>query len=477
MSSQAKRIATDVLGWMWGTVQGSFNDKMDTSQIITDAVIGMIPLVGDVTAARDLIAVSIGLAEDEKKREDTLQWVMLVIFIFALIPVIGGVVKGVGRLALRVTGDLAKDTKLLEEVIAFLNRIGHGNAVKWLQELNVLKYQAQVMERFDALMDTLIGVLGRVKMRLASVFLKSFVDRMDKWVEAFKVLKEAGDKMIPKAIKELHAKLLRLQQLVYRGEWHSVTTGTQNVTREVEGHMVEDSVQTARTTAHGGGKQNRAKAGPKATVDDKAAIEKVYKWQEGYPELTRKVLPTAFEKEVYVDIAAFSGTINAGKVDGGEYLLRIHTADVDTLNGAWWLRLPKGVTEANWRTVLKNGKEWRELLSVLKEYSENGAFSICRVKPDKTIKAWEGKASEQFGRINPGQYLPGGKVQLYLASWSQEFQEAVEWTVKFGKTEWTDLENVGYASRKVLVAGAARVVRLAQDEDQTKRPAVAGAQR
>ncbi|MBS1211300.1 MAG: hypothetical protein H6R19_3698 [Proteobacteria bacterium] len=473
MSSQAKRIATDVLGWMWGTVQGSFNDKMDTSQIITDAVIGMIPLVGDVTAARDLIAVSLGLAEDEKKREDTLQWVMLVIFIFALIPVMGGVIKGVGRLALRVTGDLAKDTKLLEEVIAFLNRIGHGNAVKWLQELNILKYESEILKRFDDLMNTLIGVLGRIKMRLASVFLKSFVDRMDKWVEAFKVLKAAGGKMIPKAIKELHAKLLRLQQLVYRGEWHTVTTGTQNVTREVEAHLVEDSVQTARTTAHGGWKQNVAKADSKSEGE----IAKVYKWQEGYPVLTRNILPTAFEKEAYVDIAAFSGPIRANRVEGGEYLLRIHTTKTQTLAGGWWIRLPPGVTEANWRTVLKNGKEWREVLAVLEEFSENGAFSICRVKSGHSIKAWEGTAAEQFGRINPGQYLPGGKVQLYLAAWSQEFHEAVEWTVKFGKTEWTDLKNVGYAAGNFKMAGAARVERLAQDENQTKRPAVAGAQR
>ena len=62
MSTDSKRLSLDVLDWMWGTVKGSFNEKMDTSQIIVDAVIGMIPLVGDVTAARDLIAVSLGLA-------------------------------------------------------------------------------------------------------------------------------------------------------------------------------------------------------------------------------------------------------------------------------------------------------------------------------------------------------------------------------------------------------------------------------
>ncbi|GIX24664.1 MAG: hypothetical protein KatS3mg122_1895 [Caldimonas sp.] len=61
----------------------------------------MIPLVGDVTAARDLIAVSTRLASDPAKREDTMEWVLLVVLVFALIPVIGGVIKGVGRLLIK----------------------------------------------------------------------------------------------------------------------------------------------------------------------------------------------------------------------------------------------------------------------------------------------------------------------------------------------------------------------------------------
>jgi hypothetical protein len=49
-----KSIALEVGDWVWGTVQGAFNEKATLSQIIVDAVIGMIPLVGDVTAVRDL---------------------------------------------------------------------------------------------------------------------------------------------------------------------------------------------------------------------------------------------------------------------------------------------------------------------------------------------------------------------------------------------------------------------------------------
>ena len=44
-----------------------------------------------------------------------------------------------------------------------------------------------------------------------------------------------------------------------------------------------------------------------------------------------------------------------------------------------------------------------------------------------------------------------------------------------GKTGWTDLAGVGYVAANTKVAAAARVQRLAQDEDQSKQPAAAGA--
>ncbi|MDR2852973.1 MAG: hypothetical protein LBV61_07990, partial [Burkholderiaceae bacterium] len=59
-----KAIAAEAGGWLWGTVRGAFNEKATFSQIVVDAVIGMIPLIGDVTAVRDLIAVLMGLSDD-----------------------------------------------------------------------------------------------------------------------------------------------------------------------------------------------------------------------------------------------------------------------------------------------------------------------------------------------------------------------------------------------------------------------------
>jgi hypothetical protein len=96
-----KSISLEMGDWIWGTVKGAFNEKAKSSQILVDAVIGMIPLVGDVTAVRDLIAIVLGLATEPRKRDEKSQRIMLVIMLLALIPVLGGVFKGVGRLVVR----------------------------------------------------------------------------------------------------------------------------------------------------------------------------------------------------------------------------------------------------------------------------------------------------------------------------------------------------------------------------------------
>ncbi len=44
--SQFRAMTADVGSWAWGTAQGAFNEKASLSQILVDAVIGMIPLVG-----------------------------------------------------------------------------------------------------------------------------------------------------------------------------------------------------------------------------------------------------------------------------------------------------------------------------------------------------------------------------------------------------------------------------------------------
>lgn len=250
-----KLYAVEVGDWLLGTVQGAFNEKQTVSQIITDAAIGRVPVVGDVTAARDLIAVSSGLIDHPQKRERMIEWVLLVILVFALIPVVGGVIKGVGRLAIKVTSVATKDTasiiKIADEIIAFLNRIGHKNAEVWLKSLNVLSYQAQVLSKFRNFCDAIILAIHRYGLRFQAVLPANLTVRLHSLSDGFAKLRDLGDQMIPRALKELHGKLAKLQNLIHTGggqiptraEIFHAQTGRKTVTYAEEARLLEGGLK------------------------------------------------------------------------------------------------------------------------------------------------------------------------------------------------------------------------------------------
>jgi DNA-binding transcriptional regulator YdaS (Cro superfamily) len=411
--------AAEVGQWIWGTTQGAFNHKQTTSQIITDAVIGMIPVVGDVTAVRDLIAVSMTLINEPEKRSSAFEWILLIILIFALVPVIGGVIKGVGRLALRITPDVLRDSaqvaEIAEDLIAFLNRVGHKNAEAWIKGLNVIKYERELLIKFGAFCDTMVLTIFRCKMRFKSYFPVSLLEKLDSIAAGFKTLKTLGERMIPRALKELHQKLEHIQKVIHSGGLPPVDkaktllaqTGQKTVTYAEEARLVE-----------GKPKQKIVRAGrhPQniADVDDIAGIDKVYKAQKDFPNLLdSKVSDPLTGATYYPKIAASSGKIK-NEVLSGESLYRAfgpegvtHGVHVDTSSaiGAFWGR----------GAPPKTAKEWREKCAVLDEWNRNGWLSIVNIPPGVKIPACTSKVSEQYGK-KLGQYLEGGGEQAVVTA-------------------------------------------------------------
>jgi hypothetical protein len=272
-----KSVSLEVGDWIWGTAQGAFNEKATLSQIIVDAAIGMIPLVGDVTAVRDLIAVVIGLSTDPRKREEKMQWILLVILLLALIPVIGGVIKGVGRLLLKVMGEVAhlaagaeRAARLAEaakDIVAFLNRVGVGNAEKFLRELKFADHQEALLKKFDELLSALSTVLSQAKKRVGGWVPGGFVSAIESLQAGLKWLKDAAPQRIKSAIKELDDFLRELQQYVRSGgettsrtSKHAARAGAEEIHRVDELILLEgkqgSEAQRARRL---GGKQPRLK--------------------------------------------------------------------------------------------------------------------------------------------------------------------------------------------------------------------------
>jgi hypothetical protein len=135
-----KAASNEVGNWLWGSAQGGFNEKQTIGQIVTDAVISMFPIAGEVTAARDVIASGLRLAQYPEKRTETLEWVGLVLPLLAIVPLLGGALEGIGKLTLMAGKNVDQDKKILEACVWLLNRIGEGNALKFIRELDLTKY-------------------------------------------------------------------------------------------------------------------------------------------------------------------------------------------------------------------------------------------------------------------------------------------------------------------------------------------------
>ena len=423
-ASEFKQMAADVAGWLWGTVQGAWNEKQTLSQIVTDAVIGMIPLVGQATAARDIIAVGSGLADSPEKRDSVWQWVLFIVLLLSLIPIMGGVLKLTGRLTIRAAKEAAENAPklaaLADDMVAVLNRMGHKDAVKWLRALDFAKYESQLIERCRALCDVVILSINRYILRFQKVLPQSFLARMQAVAHGFEQVKIAADKMIPQAVKELNAQLKKIQAHLIAGGVPSravvyeAQTGRKVVTYADEARLIESGAK--KEIIHAGKHpQNMASTHRGAKAD----IDKVYQHEVGFPDLTvskREVEVEGQTVEYYTAIAAASGRIkNLDLGEDGVTLFRsfgpegvTHSVSVPKSNpgGFWW-----GVGEAP-----RTAEEWRQKYAVLDEFNRNGMVVILRIPAGGKVKvpACTSTVSEQFGKDIAGQFLAGGGKQAAI---------------------------------------------------------------
>lgn len=489
----AKEFAStvaDVGDWIWGTAQGAFNEKQTIAQIVTDAAIGMIPLVGDVTAARDLIAVSSTLATNPEKREHKGEWLLLVILIFALIPVVGGVIKGVGRISLRMTADAAKNgsecAKIANDMIAFLNRIGHMNAEAWLKQLNILSHESEIIAKFRGFCDMVILTISRFLVRFGNVLPQSLVTRLEQISHGFQWMKTACEKRIPQALKDLHERLELARRYIHSGGMpvagqlnvaaaRLAQTGKKTITYVEEARLIESGA-AKRIVKAGKYEQNLASTSEQATL----AIAAVYRHEPGFPDLLKHRDKGGY----YPAIAAASGPIKNEQLSGvvlfrsfGEKGVT-HGVDVGLSPpiGQYWAIGKPSATAV----------DWRESYAVLDEWNRNGWHSMVTVPAHLKIPACTSIVSEQFGRMIPNQFLTGGKRQAVIdAFFDREITDAAQKLIEAGggkvtlssgisieirDSGWKNVNGaIGYVD--AAIPGASVTERLGITETQTKTAA------
>lgn len=492
--SAFEATALDASGWLWGTVQGAFNQKAALSQIIVDAVIGMIPLVGDVTAARDIVAVSIRLVDQPKARDDKWEWVLLAVLVLALIPVFGGVIKGVGRIVIKIAGEAghlagaaraAHMAQGAKDIVAFLNRVGVGNAERWLLRLKFADHQAAILEHFDKFVGTVNGALVAIERKLGHVLSEGIKQRIEGLITGLGQLKTKAREMVPQAIKELDETLREIQQFVRSG---GQTTSRVTEHTVIAGDKVTVTMTDELRLTEGMSATRSARGGVLKNESDLRKIQEqgFYKYEPGYPDLL------AYKKgDTAPNVATFGGKIVNRPLAEGEQVFRVFGPEGKTHGAA----IKRGYAPGSspdfpnfWGlgSAPKNAEAWRGPSGVLDEWNHDGYIIVGTVRKEGAVKACTGKIAEQTGKDIPGQYLPGGGKQAMFVSSKGDHARlyaagqqviatgtpmkleigGIAWEIK--PTGWKDANGI-YGYDLVTLKAGIQTARLGAREEATKK--------
>jgi len=449
------RTVTDAGEWLWGMIQGGFNEQQTISQIIVDAIIGMIPVVGDVTAVRDLLAVIIRLADQPEKRDDPLQWIELVICLLALIPVAGGAIKGVGRLLVRVGGDVAQHSRILREAIELLNRVGSGDAVRFIRELDLTRYTGELQRHFRSLVGRITTTIDAVLRRGRWLLGSETINRLRQLKEAMQRLVALGDRMIPDAVRDLNAKLRTIQRHMYQGTYHEIPSSLRVESREFErGLLRERRLPDPGSLPH-----------PPASLAN-------YTPEPGWPDISTGFHSPAGDE--YKSIRSFSGRIAPDTLPEGTKIYRVIDKASAKAGGFWTLTKPP------------SGRAWRDEYAVLESWNKDRfyiEYTIPKPPPGKDgLRSWKGTVASQVERnaaeeATYGQMLVGGAEQhlidLYdpINDWARAQVENLPMIL----TGWTDHLNVNVPSEHTRGVLLGREVRAERVGDITAVTRVTGA--
>lgn len=200
----------EALDWLAGVLQGDFHEDPSTSQIIVGGIVSAIPIVGEVVDIRDIVANICKLC---KKPDDPWGWLFLVVSILALIPVVGGVLKGVLGLLVRAMrkGEAPSD-KTLEAMLAIVRGAGKGDPVRFLRTLPWDRYSQEVLRHFKEIMQAIQHGLRNVHQnwlvrRMASEDTMARLKLVDTEVGR---LMARGEIEIPKAMRVLRQEVDKL---------------------------------------------------------------------------------------------------------------------------------------------------------------------------------------------------------------------------------------------------------------------------
>jgi hypothetical protein len=387
--------------WVVDVLKGEFNEDPRLSEILADVVVSCVPVVGEITAGRDICAFLLHWRHDPEKMKEVLQWVGFVGCCLGLIPVAGGVLKGVARLISGLGRKAKASAEIGREVVAVLNRIGRGNAEKWLKDLKFITYKQEVQTLTEELLDRLIKGLDKIKkLPIFPMDVRLSADRFSIFLGAIR--KDLGENF-ERALKQLDEELDKVKEVIHEtGETTSKQTEhIYTPDRQGQVSYTDERVVTTHKPPE-----------PKPPVQGHPKLDKdVYNpWRAKNAEVLKRDFPTLnLEK----DLPSFSELPKITAMTEGQSMWRVcgpsqanamlKKAAKDAAAGGRWLGLGK---------MPANAEEWRKVYAVLDEFNADGEMIKFTMMKGK-LPIITGETAEQTAKGVNGieQHLAGGGLQ------------------------------------------------------------------
>lgn len=409
--------------WIWGALQGDFNEDRSVGQIGFDMVISLIPIVDTVMDVRDLCG---NIRQYRKDPTSKVTLFFIATTVVGFVPEIGTVVKSVLRIVwvylkplIKTAEDIKNSSKLaaaaaracddaLPKITEYLQ---HNRVAKWATEgklPDVYKFVAKTLrEATDKLSPATLSRLLNDKLH------------------DLKVLLEKIRPIVPSTIREQIDDLLKFVDTQRRGISEAIQEFTEPVrtvlkvvAKKLDDHAwrvevyrtnrgwvapISESGSAKLINAHPpkwAKKLEGPLPHPPLEMKEKQ-IEGLMKKHPSHPQLDEELVATFSAR----------GGLRADSIKGPAKLYRI----VDPSNegaGIFW------VSEAEFN-ALKNRDEWRSRFAVKPHWNQNGWFVEYEVKAGETLHVWRGPAASQ--RLEGTNFcLEGGGEQIVFFPTSRD---------------------------------------------------------
>lgn len=420
--------------WIWETVQGDFNEKQTTGQIVTGTVISMIPLVDQVCDVRDLIANCKKIKENDS---EVWPWVCLGLTLVGCFPELGSLVKGSAKvmfLSVRKAhfDELSKAgnySRLLEGSITQLNRFLDTPAVRGtlrtLHIYNPYHYLAGKVDELKGLLSTsaLLDVMDKLMKVTRSLF-----DTVIEWGpsslqrpvaalwETLVAVRSKANAMLAKALKPLNDILDHLANRL-RVEGDSAFRAHVGNNNHIYGaaRASEELAYFKREKPDWVDIGAKERAYP--ALEKFKANESI---TDGWPDISETSKNHALKSK----FNTFDESIHATEIPPGTVIYRVVDPSSSD-NNICWMRKAEF-------DKLTSKSDWRRRFAVWKKWNENGEFVTYTIPAGQPLKVWEGRAATQINFDAPEYSLEGGWNQIVL----NPSQLKKEYTGSRQKTGW-----------------------------------------